>query len=331
MRLPRFDYLEPETLAKACGLLQIHSGESQVVAGGTDLLVAMKQKRQKPKYLIALDKIHELKEIKSEDKAIIIGPLTSLQDIADSPLVRSKLPMLAQAAWEIGSPLIRSIATIGGNLCLDNRCRFYNQTSFWRQANDPCRKAGGVKCLVTGQEDRCHATFSSDVAPVLIALGAHITLRNADGESAIPLADFYTGKGESPNRADGSILTSIQIPLPREGTCGIYRKYRKRESIDFPLVGVAVTINLKGTTCTEAQIVLTGVGSGPVIASNAANKLIGHKLNPQVVSACAEAAVKGIAPFRTDLSTPGYKRKIVGLLVAESILELGGIRVEEGN
>ena len=332
MRLPRFDYLEPETVAEACGLLQNHQGESQVLAGGTDLLIAMKQRRLRPKYLIALHKIKELKGIKSEENAITLGPLTCLQEIVDSSLVRSQLPVLAQAAWEVGSPLIRSVATIGGNLCLDNRCRYYNQSAFWRQANDPCRKAGGIKCLVTGREDRCHATFSSDAAPALIALGAEITIQSADGDSTIPLADFYTGKGESPNRADGSIvLTKVRIPLSPEGMRGSYRKYRKRESIDFPLVGAAVTLGLAGETCTAAQVVLTGVGSGPVIAGNAAKQLIGQKLTPKVADACADAVVKEIMPFHTDFSTPGYKRKVAGLLVAESIKELGGISGEESH
>lgn len=327
MHLPKFDYLEPQTILETCQLLKTYQGESMIIAGGSDLIVAMKQRLKTPKYLICLKKVASMKGIAEEKGELIIGPLTTLQEIVDSATVQEKMPILVQAAREVGSPLIRSIATIGGNLCLDNRCRYYNQSEFWRKANQPCLKVGGHKCLITNRTDRCNATFSSDVAPALIALEAEVTLNTSESERTISLADFYTGESTKPNQAAGGgmFLSKIQIPLPSKGLRGIYRKHRKRQSIDFPIVGLAGTMELAGGVCQKAQFVFTGVGSGPIIADTAVNKLLGQRLTSEVIADCALEAMAGIRPFKTDLTTPAYKRNMVQLLIAETIKELGGI------
>lgn len=210
---------------------------------------------------------------------------------------------------------------------MDNRCRYYNQSEFWRKANQPCLKVGGHKCLITNRTDRCNATFSSDVAPALIALEAEVTLNTFESERTIALADFYTGESTKPNQAAGGgmFLSKIRITLPSQGLRGIYRKHRKRQSIDFPIVGLAGTMELAGGVCQKAQLVFTGVGSGPIIADTAVNKLLGQRLTSEVITDCALEAVAGIRPFKTDLTTPAYKRNMVQLLVAETIKELGGI------
>ncbi|MDD4169577.1 MAG: xanthine dehydrogenase family protein subunit M [Desulfotomaculaceae bacterium] len=329
MRLPKFQYLEPATLAETIPLLMEHQGRSKVIAGGTDLLVALKQRLHTPAYLISLSNLAALKGIREEDGMVTIGPLTTLEGVSAAPLIREKLPGLAQAAWEVGSPLLRPMATIGGNLCLDNRCRFYNQSLFWRSARQPCCKAGGKVCHVTNKENACFSTYSGDVAPVLIALQAEIKLVGSQGERILPLEQFYTGDGRRPNLIGGGeaeLLTEIRIPLSSHTGC-MYKKYRLRDSIDFPVVGVAVALRLDQPQgiCREAKIVITGVGSRPVEATQAGEKLTGREMRPEFILAASETAAAEIHPVRTDQVGPSFKRHLVRVMVAEIIRELGGV------
>lgn len=332
MHLPKFEYLEPEVISEAVSLLEKYRGKCSILAGGTDLLVAMKQRRQTPKYVLSLAKIAALKQIKIEAGMISIGPLATLEEVVASADIRAKLPLLAQAAWEVGSPLLRTVATIGGNLCLDTRCSFYNQSEFWRGARPDCHKAGGVTCHVTNKENVCYSTFSGDIAPALIALNAQIRLVGNGGERVLPLTQFYTGVGRTPNllvAGDNEVLAEIIVPLPADGTRGSYRKYRFRESIDFPLVGLAALLRIdqRDGTCQEARLVISGVGSCPVQAIEAGNKLIGQKLNVETIAAAAEMAAVEVRPVRTDRVAPQFKKKIVRTMVTEVITELGGVKL----
>jgi len=330
VHLPRFDYLEPDTLEEALLLLTSHPDTGRVIAGGTDLLIAMKQRLQTPEYLIGLDRITTLKGVRQQDNMITIGPLTTLEEVIGSPPIREKFPEIIRAAWEVGSPLLRSTATIGGNLCLDSRCRFYNQSLFWRSTRGPCCKTGGTRCHVTGRENMCFSSFSGDLAPVLIALNATVTLAGGRGERVIPLSSFYTGDGRRPNlvmQEKTVILTGIGLPVPDGLKQGAYRKYRLRPSVDFPLVGVAATLtrDRREKGCLDVRIVLTGVGPRPVEALRAREKLLGEELRPDVVAQAAETAAAEIRPAAVDQVTPYYKRKLVRCMVAETLSELGGL------
>lgn len=332
MHLPKFEFLEPVAINEAVNLLGKYPGQCSVLAGGTDLLVAMKQRRQTPKYILSLAKISALKQIQEVAGRITIGSLTTLEEIIASAEIREKLPLLAQAAWEVGSPLLRNMATIGGNICLDTRCRFYNQSEFWRGAKPDCHKAGGVICHVTNKENVCYSTFSGDIAPALIALNAKIRLVGGSGERLLPLAQFYTGVGRKPNLLganDNEILVEIKVPLLAEGTKGIYRKFRLRESIDFPLVGLAMILRIDSGTeiCQDVRLVFSGVGSCPIQAKEAGNLLIGKKLDEETIAAAAEKAAGEVHPVKTDRVTPQFKKKIVRAMVAEVIAELGGVKL----
>ncbi len=331
MHLPKFEYLEPGETSEVVSILGKYRGQCSIIAGGTDLLVAMKQRRQTPKYVISLAKVSELKQIREEAGMISIGPLATLEEVVASGPIQKKLPVLAQAAWEVGSPLLRTVATIGGNLCLDTRCRFYNQSEFWRGARPDCFKAGGVICHVTNKENTCYSTFSGDIAPALIALNAQIQLIGDGDERWLPLARFYTGVGRIPNllaAGDNEVLTEIKVPLPADGTKGLYRKYRFRESIDFPLVGLAAILRVDPDDgiCQEACLVFSGVGSRPVQAAEAENKLIGKRLNEDIIAAAAETAAGEVHPVKTDRVNPQFKKKIVKAMVREAFTELGGVK-----
>jgi 4-hydroxybenzoyl-CoA reductase subunit beta len=275
-----------------------------------------------------LDKLATLKRICEIDGVVTIGSLTTMAELIDAPLIQAKFPGLVQAAREVGSPLHRILATIGGNLCLDTRCRFYNQSSFWRSSLPRCCKMGGEVCHVTNKQNACFATYAGDLAPLLISLRATIKLASYQGERVLPLEQFYTGNGRRPNQTnDTEILTEIQIPAPADGVAGTYKKYRERESIDFPVVGIAVALQMEQPTgvCHDLKIVITAAGSRPIEASLAAKKLMGQVLSSEFIKEAAAKAAEEIRPVKTDQVAPNFKRQITSLLVEETIKELGGI------
>ena len=184
MRLPPFEYLDPRDFPEALDMLAAHGNECRILAGGTDLLVRMKQRLLKPKYLMSLKSLNMLDYIREEDGAIKIGPRTTLAKLIESEMVKKFIPGFWQSVSSVGAQSIQHYAgTIGGNLCQDSRCLFYNQSAFWRSGRQPCHKAGGKTCYAREDSDRCHATFLSDCAPALIALDAKVILSRAEGES----------------------------------------------------------------------------------------------------------------------------------------------------
>ncbi len=329
MRLPELEYHEPDSIDGAVKVLN-KNYNGAVIAGGTDLLVALKQRLQVPDYLLSLEKITSLKEMEKINGTFTIGPMCLLKDIASSQRIEENLPALKHSAWEVGSPLLRATATIGGNICLNTRCRFYNQSLFWRSSREPCCKAGGSVCHVTGKKDTCYAAFCADIPPVLIAYGASIKLAGPNGERSLPLEEFYTGNGRTPNKimaGSGEILTEIKIPFQQNAKSS-YRKFRHRDSIEFPLVGVAVTLHMdEKDLCTEARIVLTGLSTAPIVAAKGAERLIGKKLNSELIFQAAEGASSEAHPLKTDLSSPRYKREVARVIIAEAIAEAGGVEI----
>lgn len=329
MRLPEFEYYEPDNIDDAVKQLN-KNNKGTVIAGGTDLLVALKQRLQVPEYLLSLEKIPSIKKMEKANGSVTIGSMCLLNDIASSQLIADTLPALKSSAWEVGSPLLRTLATIGGNICLNTRCRFYNQSQFWRSSREPCYKAGGSVCHVTGKKETCYAAFCADIPPVLVAYGASIKLVGPNSSRSLPLEEFYTGDSHAPNdilAGSGEILTEIEIPL-QNNTKSCYRKFRLRDSIDFPLVGVAVRLHTdERNRCLEAQIVLSGVSSAPVVAAEGAESLLGNELSSELIFQAAERASFAAHPLKTDLISPRYKREVTKVVVAEAIAEAGGMKI----
>lgn len=322
MRLSEFNYLEPKTVGEACDLLGKEQSGAMVLAGGTDLIVAMKQRRYLPSSLINLKSITGLDIIEDKQGQLRIGALASLKSLASSELLRQKAPLLVQAAFAVGSPLLRTRGTLGGNLCLNTRCKFYNQSEFWRSSNPPCFKAGGENCLVTNKEKACFATYSGDLAPALIALGAQVVLSGKNVDRVIDLKDFYTMDGKNPHILSTwgtEILTGVSLPVPSEANRSVYLKHRRRESIDFPEAGAAISLDLEGRICRKAAIVLTGVDSGPLVAGAAAQILIGQALGEEIIDHAAEEAAREAKPVKTGRLSPRYKKKMITALVSEGL------------
>jgi 4-hydroxybenzoyl-CoA reductase subunit beta len=324
MRLPKFEHLQPESMEEALDLLSEHGEEAKIIAGGTDLLVSMKQRLLTPRYLLnlkglGLDFIEEGKE------GLRIGALTRLTTLIKSPLVREKFPVLAQAVGHVSAPPLQNMGTLGGNLCLNTRCFFYNQSQFWRQARPLCFKTGGEMCHVVKGSDHCHSVYQGDLAPALIALEARVKLAKRSSERVVPLLDLYTGKGEEPIALEaGEIVTEVEIPAPAAPWGGDYQKLRYRGAMDFPLVGVAAVLNWNGKGCAEAKVVLTAVASAPVVVEEVDRLLTGQKLDEEAIAKAAEAAYEVAHPVANVGSTPLYRRKMVRVMTKRAISNARG-------
>jgi 4-hydroxybenzoyl-CoA reductase subunit beta len=340
MRLPKFEHLQPESLEEALGLLSEYGEEVKVIAGGTDLLVSMKHRLLTPKYLLNLKGLAELDFIEDGKEGLRIGALTRLTTLIKSALVREKFPVLAQAASYVSAPPLRNMGTLGGNLCLNTRCFFYNQSQFWRQARPLCFKTGGGTCHVVKGGDHCYSVYQGDLAPVLIALEARVKLAKKGGERVIPLLDLYTDRGEEPIALEaGEILTEVEIPRPapdnKSGRSslttaswgGDYQKLRYRGAMDFPLVGVAAVLNWNGGSCARARVVLTAVASAPVVVEEASKLLEGQKPDEEAISRAAEVAYEMAHPVANVGSTPLYRRKMVRVMTKRAIAN--AVRISE--
>ena len=322
MRLPKFEYLEPKSLKEASKALAIDPAGSVLLAGGTDLLVNMKHQVIQPKRVINLKAISGLSYVAEGKEGLRIGALATLHDLASSPVVKEKHPALAQGATAVGAYAHQVMGTLGGNLCQGNRCRYYNQSVFWRSAKPPCYKAGGEVCHVvpiraTGgrKPKKCHSTYCGDIAPVLIALDAQIKILGLEGERTIPLKKLYTQNGKKPlSLKKGEILKEVHIPHPSGRT--IYLKWRLRDSLEFPIVSLALHIEKDGDEeIKKGRIILSAVGSGPVETGEAEKILKRASLNDRMVETISNQAIKEISPMRTSVHSPAYKRKIVGVLL----------------
>lgn len=243
MRLPKFEYLRPESVEQASAILREASEEALLMAGGTDLLVAMKQRLRTPRHLIDLKGIPGLDTIHHQDGTLRIGALTTLRQISQSPIVQEKFPALAQAARRAASPQVRNLATIGGNICLTRRCWYYNQSLAWRQSRAPCLRMGGAQCYVVKGGEKCYALHCADTVPALLTLEAEVKLASTKGERTIPLDELYLELGPKATTVEpGEILTEVHLPQPHSSSYGLYLKHSGRPSIDFPLVGVAAMV-----------------------------------------------------------------------------------------
>jgi 4-hydroxybenzoyl-CoA reductase subunit beta len=320
-----FEYVEPRTIKKASRLLASDKG-SLLLAGGTDLLVNMKHRVIQPKQVISLKGIPKLAYISNGKDGLRIGALTTLHDFASSSIIQEKYPALSQAAREVGAYAHQAMGTIGGNLCQGNRCRFYNQSAFWRSVRPYCYKAGGELCHVIparlsgGRKPKeCHSTYCGDMAPVLMALDAQVKVTGFDGERSFPLKKLYTQNGKKPLALKkGEILKEALVPPPSGKT--IYLKWRLRDSLEFPIISLALHIEKDGKDqIKKARIVFSGVGPGPVEALEAEKMLKNISLNNQTIEKVSNQATKEISPMRTSLHSPAYKRKMAGILLRQGL------------
>ncbi len=324
MRLPYFRYHAPRELDEALRILAEEGPDTMPLGGGTDLLPNMKRRHQMPQALLALRNIEALKQI-ANGSGLKLGSGLTLTDLVHNDQVKSGYTGLWQAAVQVATPHLRNMGTLGGNICLDTRCTYYNQNHEWRKAINFCMKKEGEICWVSTGSKRCLATSSTDTAPALISLGAEITLVSKDGERTLPLADLYQDDGiYYHTRRQDEILTEITLPSA-EGWRSTYWKLRRRGSFDFPILSVAAAVQLDdGGKVAAARIVLGAVASQPVVADKAAEFLLGKELSDEVIAEAGVLAGKAAKPVKNTDFAPHWRKKTVPRIAQYALRELRG-------
>jgi 4-hydroxybenzoyl-CoA reductase subunit beta len=321
--LPTFQLLRPKTLDDAVALMAKYDGEVKVVAGGTDLLPSMKQKLFTPPYVLDLRGISELRGIRDvAGEGVEIGALTTLTAIEHSPLIRREFPVLYEAVKTVASPVLRNMGTLGGNICLDTRCLWYNQSLAWRKSCGFCLKKDGNLCHVAPGGKFCWAAFSGDTAPALLCLGAEIEVAGPTGLRRTPLSEFYVNDGiVRLHLAKNEIVTRIHLPESAAGWRGSYQKLRVRGSIDYPLAGVAVALKMNSGRVEDARVAITAVNPAPHLLKDADAHLVGASPTEEIAERIGELAARTAKPLTTSVLTPEYRREMVRVFAKRAVMQ----------
>ena len=333
MRLPHFKYHAPRTVREAAELLAAPGG-AMLVAGGTDLLPNMKRRQQVPQTLIGLRCVAELRSIQSgvglREAGLTIGAGVTLTELVRDRRIGESYGALWQAASQVATPHLRNMGTLGGNLCLDTRCNYYDQNYEWRKSIDFCMKKDGKICWVATGSPKCLAVSSTDTAPALLALGAQVTLVSANATRQVAASDLYQNDGiHYLTRRSDEILTAVHIPS-MNGWRSVYWKLRRRGSFDFPVLSVAAAAKFADDgTIEAARIILGAVASRPIDASAAATAVIGQRLTDEVIAHAAESAAKPAKPMdNTDFDLT-WRKRVMKDVVAYALRELRGDDVRD--
>ena len=319
--LTPFTLLRPGTAAEAAALLAATPG-ARLVAGGTDVLPNLRHGLGHPSALVDLTAIAELRVLDVTGGGVTLGACVTLREVAAHAGLRRTLPALAAAALTVAGPAHRTAATVGGNLCLDTRCVFYNQSAWWRAANAYCLKHGGDTCHVAPQGRRCHAAFSGDLAPALLAHEAEVAIAGAAGVRRMPLADLYVDDGAAHLAlGEGEVLCAVHVPSqPARARAG-YRKARVRGAIDFPLAGVAARVVVVDGCVADLRIALTGTNARPFLVEGIA-PLLGQPAGDEMLAALGKLVGKQASPMRTTATASNYRRLAAVALAQRLVREL---------
>ena len=323
VRLPKFDYRRPESIQEASAIL-LDDPSARVLSGGTDLLVNMKYKVETPSTIVSLKSLSELNYVRLANGTLRIGALTPLKMVYNDAFVAQKLPALAIAAASVGSYHHQVMGTIGGNLCQQTRCKYFNQSKWWRSSREICFKAGGEMCHVAKKEHVCYSTYCGDVAPALLVLNAEVVLTGKDGSKQVSLESIFSGEGKTPLKLEpGQILTEIFIPEQAADGFSTYKKFANRESIDFPIVGAAFWTS---RTSLESRVALTAVDRKPLRARQLEDFMKGKRLGDEVIEAVDGLVAKEARLMMSSIDSISLKRQLMGRLVKGAIREaMGGV------
>jgi len=324
MSLPAFKLLRPRSLEQAVSYLVKHGDELMVLAGGTDLLPSMKQKLFAPAYVMDIRGIEEIQGIHVvPGTGVEIGALTPLSAIEDSEFIRRDYRVLHEAAMTVASPILRNMGTLGGNICLDTRCIWYNQSLQWRRSCGFCIKKDGDLCHVAPGGKFCWAAFSGDTPPALLCLGAEIEIVGPEGLRRIALKDFYTNVGDARMKLKrNEMLTRVFLPETSSGWKGSYMKLRIRGSIDYPLVGVAVACKKNDGPVEAARVAITAVNPAPLLVKGVTELLEGRSLTEELAEAAGDLAARTAKPLTTSSLTPEYRREMIRVFTKRALLSL---------
>jgi len=322
--LPLFEHHAPESLDDALALLGELGDDAKLIAGGTDLLPNMKHGLFEPEHLVSLARIAELRGVTIEGDELVLGAMTPLAQVAKSTHVRQHAAALAEACGAVGGPHHRRMGTLGGNVCLDTRCVYYNQTYFWREALGYCLKKDGTACHVVTSGKNCVAAASNDSAPALMVLGASLVLQSARGKRQIAIDDFYTHDGISNTVMErGEILTEVRVPVVRQRSSA-FEKLRRRGAIDFPLLNVAARIDRDGDELAGIDLVVSTLAARPKRIKAAGRAQAGGKDDDALWRALGEAAFKQCRPLTNLDNDTAWRRDMVPVLARKALARAAG-------
>lgn len=332
MRLPKFQYRAARTVDEALdwldefapGATKDPEARVMLMAGGTDVLPNMKHKVFTPKVVIGLRSVASLRGITYDpERGLRIGAGVRLSEVAASALIQQRYPALAAAAASVSTPQLRQMGTMGGNLCLDTRCNYYNQSDFWRHAREFCLKKGSDICRVAPNGTGCYAVSSCDTAPVLIAFGATARVASRAGERITPVSALYHDDGIHPTRLhDGEALTDIYLPAIHGDWRSTYEKYRVRGAFDFPIASVAAVARFTDGVCTEARLTLQGVATAPLPLPEADALLRGRRWTAEVIEEAAEIAYRAAHPMDNTSGTIALRKRIIRAYTRQALAAL---------
>ena len=319
--LPSFRLARPHDLAEASAMLA-GDPNARVLAGGTDLVAALRDGLIAPSTLVDLGAIEELAAVRIDAQGVRIGARVTLARLAADVRIGDSYPAIAQAAASVAGPAHRGVATVGGNLCLDTRCVFYNQSEWWRRANGYCLKYRGDTCHVAPQGNSCQAAYSGDLAPALLALEAEVEIVGAGGSRRIALADLYVEDGAAhlALRA-GDIVAAVHVPAARAQSRSGYRKARVRGAIDFPLAGVAAALCVEAGVLESLRIAITGTNSRPFVLKGT-DEWVGKVPDKTLPSAVGKLVQHQVRPLRTTVTAANYRRQVAAVLAQRLAREL---------
>lgn len=327
LRLHPFEYHRPSTVGEALDLLAEHEDDAMPIAGGTDLVPNMKHKLFTPGHLVALKGIGEMRGIEeTEADGLRIGACETLDAVASSPIVGRRYPALARACSEISGPQLRRAGTLGGNLCLDTRCTYYNQSYFWRKSLGFCLKKGGDECHVIRGGTRCVAAHSADTPPVLMVLDGVAEIAGPGGRREVPVDDFFTSDGVWNRQMEpGELVVSVRLPPRPEGTRTSFRKLRQRNAIDFPLLNLAAAAHVAGDgTVRELRMVVSALGSYPRQIGGLEETAVGERLTAEVIEAAAAQAERQCHPLENITVDPEWRGAMVPVLAGRALRDIAG-------
>lgn len=327
LRLHPYTYHRVETVEEAVGLLSEHGEDAMPIAGGTDLVPNMKHRLFTPGHLVALKRIEAMRGIgATAEGGLRIGACETLEAVSRHPEVRARAPALARACGLVSGPQLRRMGTLGGNVCLDTRCTYYNQTYFWRKALGFCLKKDGDACHVVKAGTRCVAAHSADSPPVLMVLDAELEIAGPAGRRTVPVADFYTSDGVW-NRDMGreELVLAVSLPPSPARLRTSFQKLRPRASIDFPVANLAVAVDLaEDGTVRGLRMVVSAMGAYPRRIGKVEEAAVGNRLTPSVIDAVAGQAFRQCHPLRNIIVDQEWRRAMVPVLARRALKEIAG-------
>jgi 4-hydroxybenzoyl-CoA reductase subunit beta len=320
-RMSAFAVKRPTSVTEAAALLASDPG-ARLLAGGTGLLPNLRRGIERPTMLIDLGAVRDFASLAFTDEGLSLGAGVTLSALAADARVAGSYRAVAEAARAVAGPSHRSVATVGGNLCLDTRCVFYNQSEWWRATNDYCLKRGGEVCHVAPQGRHCHAAFSGDVAPALFVLGAEVELVASRGTRRIALSALYRDDGAAHlTIAADEVLARVLVRMPPADLVSGYRKACVRGAIDFPLAGVACALSVRDGELAELHVAVTGTNSQPIVLAGT-DALLGRPVGADTLSSLAKLVQKQVSPMRTTASASNYRRQVASVLAQRLLREL---------